>query len=162
MQADQKEFLRSGPDLSTPRPVRQTTIVTLQVQGRDLAVAELISVMRRGVVEVGELNAIDRLVELEVEGVLAAMEKEDVWSCPITKAARKAEKKAELELYEALESLDLRDARECPKRLPRRRRKERQSPRKPSPVIKLLSSLRRKGGEETPNKSQNKKSSPQT
>ena len=77
---ERKEFLRSGPDLSTPRPVRQTTIVTLQ--GGDLAVAELINFMLRGVVQVGELNAIDKLVELEVEGALAAMEKEDVWSCP--------------------------------------------------------------------------------
>ena len=62
---ERMELLRSGPDPSTPRPVRQTTIVTLQ--GRDLAVAELINSMLRGVVEVGELNAIDRLVELEVQ-----------------------------------------------------------------------------------------------
>ena len=76
MNEERKEFLRSVRDLNTPRPVRQTTIVTLQ--GGDLAVAELINFMLRGVVEVGELNAIDRLVPLgmvppysTLQGVLA-------------------------------------------------------------------------------------------
>ena len=41
------------------------------------------------------------------------MENEDVWSGPITKAARKAEKKAELELWQAHKSLDLRDLRDA-------------------------------------------------
>ena len=66
MNKEKVEFLRSGPNLSTPRPVRQTTIVTLQ--GVDLAMAELINIM-----EEGENNAIARQVELEVQGALNAL-----------------------------------------------------------------------------------------
>ena len=63
--------------------------------------------------EIGEAN--DGLVNLEVAGALAAMESEDTWSGPVTKAARKAEKKAEQDLWQALESLDLKNAREAAK-----------------------------------------------
>ena len=51
------------------------------------------------------------------------MEKEDVWIGPITKAARKAGKKAELKLWQALESLDLRDTRESAKEVAKKERK---------------------------------------
>ena len=121
------EFLRSAPDSNTPNTARQTTIVTLQ--GEDLAVAKLVNFVLRGVVEVGEANANDRLVELEIVGALAAMVDEEIWSGSVTKAARKAERKAEQELWHALESLDLREPGRLPRRLPRRRRKGRQSPR---------------------------------
>ena len=80
-----------------------------------LAVAELVNFVLRGVVEVGEVNANDRLVDLEIAGALSAMVDEEIRSGPITKAARKAEKKAEQDLWQALESLDLKNAREAAK-----------------------------------------------
>ena len=63
-----------------------------------MAVAELMNFVLRGVLEVGEGNAKDRLLELEIAGALAAMIDEEIWSGPVTRAARKAERKAEQEL----------------------------------------------------------------
>ena len=44
-------------------------------------------------------KAKDRLVEVEVAESLAAMQNEDIWDGPISKAAKKAVKKAEQELW---------------------------------------------------------------
>ena len=54
-------FLKSAPDSKTPSTAKQSTIVTLQ--GGDMAVAELMNILR-GVLEVGETNARDRLLGL--------------------------------------------------------------------------------------------------
>ena len=78
----------------------------------------------------GESNANDRLVELEVAGALAAMESEDIWSGPVSKTARKAEKKAEQELWQALVSLDLRDARMAAKEVAKKEKEKKVISRK--------------------------------
>ena len=91
MRKEMLAFLKSAPDAKTHSTAKQSTIVTLQ--GGDLVVAELVNI--RGVVEAGESNARDRLLELEIAGAMAAMRDEEVWSGPVTKAARKAERKAE-------------------------------------------------------------------
>ena len=76
------------------------------------------------------------------------MESEDTWSGPVTKAARKAEKKAEQELWQALESLDLRDARESAKEVAKKEKEKKV-------ISKSTKSCHREVVEATPNKSRN-------
>ena len=64
------EFLKLGPASSTTRPYKQPILVTIT---GDLAVAELVNCVLKGVVDMGEANAVVRQVELEVEGALNAM-----------------------------------------------------------------------------------------
>ena len=61
MRKEMIAFLKSAPDFKTPSTAKQSTIVTLQ--GGDMAVAELMNILR-GVLEVGETNARDRLLGL--------------------------------------------------------------------------------------------------
>ena len=80
------------------------------------------------------------MLALEIAAALAAMEEEDIWSGPVTKAARKAEKKAEQDLWQALESLDLKNAREAAKEVTKKE------------------FFKRRGGGKTPNKLRNTES----
>ena len=62
--------------------------------------------------EVGKSKANERLVEMEVAGALAVSEysgSEHIWDGPVSTAAKKAVKKAEQELWQVLESPDLKD-----------------------------------------------------
>ena len=52
--------------------------------------AELAGSLLRGVVEVGEQKANDRLMELEVTESLIAMQGKDIRDGPVSKAAKKA------------------------------------------------------------------------
>ena len=65
--------------------------------------------------EAGESKARDRELELEIAGAMAAMMEEEVWCGPVTKSAKIVVKKAEQELWQALETLDIKDAREAAK-----------------------------------------------
>ena len=64
-------FMKSAPDFKTASTAKQTTIVTLQ-EG-DLAGTEMVSIILREVVEAGESNTRDRLLELEIAPAMAAM-----------------------------------------------------------------------------------------
>ena len=69
--------------------------------------AELVNNILREVVEAGDSKARDRELELEIAVAIAAMLKKEVWSGPVTKMAKKAMKKAEQELWQALASRTL-------------------------------------------------------
>ena len=97
-------------------------------------------------VERVKINANDRLVELEVERELAAMEKEDMWSAQVTKAARKAKKKAKQELWQALESLDLRDARESAKEVAKKEKEKKAISKKAKSCHKIAEFFIKRGG----------------
>ena len=102
-------FLISGLYSNTAKSAKQTILFTLR--GRELAVAELVNFILREVVKLGESREKDRLVETEVAESLSAMQDGDIWDGPISRAAKKAVKKAEQELWQALESLDLKEKR---------------------------------------------------
>ena len=76
------------------------------------------------------------------------MEKEDVWIGPITKAARKAGKKAELKLWQALESLDLRDTRESAKEVAKKEKEQKAIAKKARSYHKITDLFKKNGGEE--------------
>ena len=96
-------FLRSGPHSSTTKSAKQTILFML-----------------RG----GSWLWLNRLVELEVAESLAAMQNEDFFEGPISKVAKKAVKKAEEELWQALESLDLKDAREAANEIAKKKKEQ--------------------------------------
>ena len=86
--------------------------------------AELVSFILRGVIEIGESKANDRLAEIEVAGDLAAMQSEDIWDGPVSKAAKKAVKKAEQELWQVLETLDFKVAWEAAKEIAKKKKEQ--------------------------------------
>ena len=149
-------FLRSAPNSKTSSTAIQTTIITLQ--WGDLAVAELVNNILREVVEAGESKARDRELEFEIAGAMAAMLEEEVWSGPVTK---REIKKAELELWQALETLDIKDAREAAKEIARKEKQKEAIAKKDkaSKTKKITEFFKRCGGnggnggrEEPPNK----------
>ena len=76
------------------------------------------------------------------------MENEDIRSGPVTKAARKAEKKAEQELWawQALKSLDLRDARESAKEVAKKEKEKKAISKKAKSCPKITEFFKKRGG----------------
>ena len=71
---------------------------------------------------------------------------EEIWSCLVTKAARKAERKAAQELWHALESLDLRDAREAAKEVAKKEKERKAITKKAKSCHKITEFFKRRGG----------------
>ena len=77
---------------------------------------------------------------------MAAMQSEDIWDGPVSKAAKKAIKKVEQKLWQVLESLDLKDARKAAKEIAKKKKEKKVINSKAKSFQKITESFKKKQG----------------